>query len=306
MKPSIKNLMTGLIDYAGLYPPANLDIKTTLANYGDYLAGEAGWMLGRCIVPVNLLHQVGLHPGFRYSVIISPALFDEELEQLSNFAKLHRRVEIVETLLPEGTDSSERCSDYLMHVMSKLNRAELQDVQLFIESGEHTPAALLTESLAAFNTRQDKAQVIRNAGFKLRCGGIHQQTFPPTEKVAEAIGICCKHNVPIKFTAGLHHPLRTYSLELEVMQHGFLNIFAAALLTWTGDLSTDERASCLNEEAASHFHFTKDGFSWREHVISAGEIKQLRQNKVISFGCCSFTEPIEGLRSLEILDNTGA
>ena len=174
--------MTGLIDYAGLYPPASLDIKTTLANYGDYLAGEDGWMLGRCIVPADRLHQIGLHPGFRYSVIVSSALSGLELEQLSNFNKLQRRVEMVETLLPDSVDSSGRCSDYLRHVLSKLNRAELQDVQLFIETGSRAPAALLAASLAAFNTRRDGGQVIRNAGFKLRCGGTEQQAFPQSSR----------------------------------------------------------------------------------------------------------------------------
>jgi hypothetical protein len=306
MKASVKNFMSGLIDYAGLFPPARLEIKTTLANYAGYLAGENGWMLGRCLIPATRLHQVGPHPGFRYSVIVSPALSDEELEQLGNFSRSQGRVEMVETRLPDSTDSPERCSDHLLHLASRLNRAALRDIQLFVEAGTPVSAALLAASLAAFNSRRAGGKAIKNAGYKLRCGGTERQAYPTVEKVAAVIAVCRTHDVPIKFTAGMHHPLRNHSPEMDVMQHGFVNMFAAGLLGWDGNLSTDQIAACLGDETAAHFHFAEEGFSWLEHTISADEIKCLRQNKVISFGSCSFAEPVEGLRSLGLLDDNGA
>jgi hypothetical protein len=63
---------------------------------------------------------------------------------------------------------------------------------------------------------------------------------------------------------------------------------------------------CLRDETARHFHFTGEGFSWQERTISANEIKRLRQSKVISFGSCSFAEPVAGLRLLGFLGATGA
>ena len=44
-------LLAKLIDYAGLFPPAALDMATALRNYAAYREGEYGWMLGRFVVP---------------------------------------------------------------------------------------------------------------------------------------------------------------------------------------------------------------------------------------------------------------
>ena len=300
MKASLKYFMTGLIDYAGLFPPAGLDIDTAVRNYAGYLASENGWMLGRFIIPALQLYRVVLHPGFRCSVIVSPVVSQEELDRLGAFRGC---VEMVEVRLPDTVDSPDRCSDHLLQIESRLRQAGLQDVQLFIEGGNVEDVAI---PFSTFNNRHCGGGVIKNVGYKLRCGGLGKQDFPSPEKVAEVIGSCREHDLPIKFTAGMHYPLRNYSADIEVMQHGFINIFGAALLCWGCTLSTDEITECLCDETADHFHFTVENFSWKNRTISTSEINRLRQGKVISFGSCSFTEPIEGLRSLGFLGNNGA
>jgi hypothetical protein len=303
MKASLINFMTGLIDYAGLFPPAGLDIDTAVRNYAGYLASEEGWMLGRCIIPASRLHRVVLHPGFRCSVIVSPAVSQEELDQLGAFKGC---VEMVEVRLPDIAGSPDRYSYHLLQIKSRLRQAGLQDVQLFIEGGNVEDVAIPAAAIATFNSSRSGKNVIKNVGYKLRCGGLEKQAFPSPEKVAEVISSCREHDIPIKFTAGMHHPLRNHAPDIEVMQHGFINIFGAALLCWGYNLSTGEIAECLRDEIADHFHFTEEGFFWKKRTISTSEIKRLRQGKVISFGSCSFTEPLEGLRSLGFLGNSGA
>src|SRR5271154_2009055 len=51
-------LLRGLIDYAGLFPPASCGMATAVANYEAYLRSEDAWMLGRFIVPVARLGEV--------------------------------------------------------------------------------------------------------------------------------------------------------------------------------------------------------------------------------------------------------
>jgi hypothetical protein len=303
MKASLKNFMTGLIDYAGLFPPASLDIQTVLDNYTAYLESEEGWMLGRCILPALQLYRVTFHPGFRCSVIVSPAIPQEEYDQLLNFSTMKGRVEMVETHLPEDINSPEHFSDHFLQLHSKLRQAGLQDVQLFVEAKNVVHAAA---AIASFNKSRSGGEVIRYAGYKLRCGGMEKQVFPPPEKVAEVISICREHEIPIKFTAGMHLPFRNYSADIKVMQHGFVNIFAAALLCWSCNLSIKEIIECLRDETAGHFQFKNESFSWKNKMIPVSELKRLRQNKVISFGSCSFTEPVEGLRSLGFFDGIGA
>src|SRR5262249_54512590 len=65
------------------------------------------------------------------------------------------------------------------------------------------------------------------ACFKLRCGGLEASTFPSVEQVSAAIAACRDASVPLKFTAGLHHPIRHFSGEVQTKMHGFINVFVA-------------------------------------------------------------------------------
>ena len=54
---AIHALMSGLIDYAGLFPPAKLPMDKAVANYAKYLGSPESWMLGRFILPVSRLEE---------------------------------------------------------------------------------------------------------------------------------------------------------------------------------------------------------------------------------------------------------
>jgi hypothetical protein len=300
MNTSFVNFMTNLIDYAGLFPPAGLDIETVLGNYAGYLEGKNGWMLGGCIVPVRQLHRVALHAGFRCSVIVSPGLPQDELDQLSSFtgsSSFTSSITMVETRLSEIANFPNRCLNHLLHLQTRLTQAGLQDVQLFVEADNVAPIA---SQIASFNlSNSGGGGWIKKVGYKLRCGGLIKKDFPAPEKVADTIRICCEHEIPIKFTAGMHQPLRNHSTELNVMQHGFINILGATLLYWSGNLSKSEILECLLDKNSQDFRFTEEKFSWKDKSILATEINQLRKSSVKSFGSCSFAEPVEGLNLLE-------
>ena len=51
-------LIDGLIDYAGLFPPAALDMAEAARNYASYAQGEYAWVLGRFVVPAARLGEV--------------------------------------------------------------------------------------------------------------------------------------------------------------------------------------------------------------------------------------------------------
>src|SRR5690606_2658502 len=52
---AVRTLLQASIDYAGLFPPAALDMHAAVRNYADYRAGGYGWALGRFILPVSRL-----------------------------------------------------------------------------------------------------------------------------------------------------------------------------------------------------------------------------------------------------------
>ncbi|MBX9941263.1 MAG: hypothetical protein K2Y32_18520 [Candidatus Obscuribacterales bacterium] len=43
--PALKALLTGFIDYAGLFPPAKLELDKALSNFEQYRQGQYAWML---------------------------------------------------------------------------------------------------------------------------------------------------------------------------------------------------------------------------------------------------------------------
>jgi hypothetical protein len=59
MTTAARAFLSHLIDYAGLFPPARLDLPTALANYRRYRDEAEAWMLGRFIVPASRLAETG-------------------------------------------------------------------------------------------------------------------------------------------------------------------------------------------------------------------------------------------------------
>jgi hypothetical protein len=104
---------------------------------------------------------------------------------------------------------------------------------------------------------------------KLRCGG----AFVPTVEQVGLVVACCRDaGVPFKATAGLHHPVRSGEA------HGFLNLLAAA----TAPLGR------IDEVLAE-----QDG--------RALEVEDAGREVFVSFGSCSWQEPVDGLRELGML-----
>ena len=58
MKESLRAFMKGLIDYAGLFPPARLPLNEAIDDYIIHLKGENSWMLGRFIIPLSKLNEL--------------------------------------------------------------------------------------------------------------------------------------------------------------------------------------------------------------------------------------------------------
>jgi hypothetical protein len=124
--------------------------------------------------------------------------------------------------------------------------------------------------------------------------------------VIEFIRRCAAANVPFKATAGLHHPLRsihrfTYQPEsASGIMHGFVNLFLAAAFSRAG-MESDLAVQLLEEQSAEAFQFDLNGVGWRQCRLSRDEIAAARRSFAVSFGSCSFTEPIDDLRSLHLL-----
>lgn len=211
---TLRILLTGLIDYAGLFPPAALDLSTAMRNYAAYRTGEYAWMLGRFVVPAAKVNEVD--PSWPMSV-------------------LH----------------------------SQPRRMEVAGPVIYIEIA-------LDEPLPA------------DGHAKIRLGG---DAIPASQAVADFLRRCAAARLPFKATAGLHHPLRNPPM------HGFINLFLAAAVAWRGE----DPLATLDEQS---FHFSDEAVEWPNHKLYASELREARENFAISFGSCSFEEPIDDLKAL--------
>src|SRR5260370_37580175 len=57
-RSAVESLLPGLIDYAGLYPPANLDMHSAVQNYLRYRRSKHAHALGRFIVDVHRIDEL--------------------------------------------------------------------------------------------------------------------------------------------------------------------------------------------------------------------------------------------------------
>ena len=55
---ALRTLLEGLIDYAGLFPPAALTMQDAVRNYARYRDEEFAWALGRFVVPSDRTTEV--------------------------------------------------------------------------------------------------------------------------------------------------------------------------------------------------------------------------------------------------------
>ena len=138
------------------------------------------------------------------------------------------------------------------------------------------------------------------AGFKLRTGGVTADAFPDGAQIARALVTATRHRVPIKFTAGLHHPVRLFHESVGTKMHGFLNVLGAGVLAAEHRWSEAQTQEMLAEEEGSAFTFDDEMMRWRDWKISTAQIAA-RRRLVTSLGSCSFDEPRDDLRALGLL-----
>ena len=55
---ALRTLLAGSIDYAGLFPPAGLDMAASVRQYADYRSHPDAWALGRFVVPAARLSEL--------------------------------------------------------------------------------------------------------------------------------------------------------------------------------------------------------------------------------------------------------
>lgn len=326
MKNSLKAFMKEIIDYAGLFPPAELPLEEAIANYAQYRKGSNAWMLSRFIIPATRLSDLSSYVGYYFStgspfdfsvlgkVTDTMGEFENAVTAVAKacttFCEAHSgqvQTDMLEMKLPAeaalsaDVDLLKQLTDDTAERLSQ--SAKTPNVifyeGLLDESWKKNVETIL-EALARHNEDRSVGKNYKYAAFKLRCGGVEAEHFPSVEQIAFVLIKAREYNVALKCTAGLHHPLRHYAESVQTKMHGFLNVYGAGLLGYAHNLSQDELEQIINDEDAEQFAFTDAAFSWKEYSIPTSEIATLRETALLSYGSCSFDEPIEDLKKLNL------
>src|SRR6266498_587600 len=304
MNHSLRDLLSGLVDYAGLFPPAALDMRTAARRYADYRESEYRWALGRFVVPVARLDEFekaveGILPSgtqerddfWRLSALGGGDL-SSDLNRVAEFNQKHAT-----------SDSSAGAAT--------IDAIEIKAVQpADIENAMRLAPANLTPyfetPIGGDPTELIKSVAETEARAKVRTGGVTVDAFPSSFDLARFIKICAEEDAPFKATAGLHHPLRsvnrlTYAPDsASAMMHGFLNVFLAAAFAQSG-MNVDRLVELLEEQSPEAFQFDSGGVTWRDEMIVRGQLRNSRNLLAVAFGSCSFEEPIEDLKKIGLL-----
>jgi hypothetical protein len=70
LRPSVRSAFSRLVDYAGLFPPAQLPLAQATAQYREARRGPHAWMLGRFIIPATTLASSPAAGEGPFSVIL--------------------------------------------------------------------------------------------------------------------------------------------------------------------------------------------------------------------------------------------
>lgn len=303
---TLRSLLENLIDYAGLFPPAELPMAEAVRNFAAYRQSEYSWMLGKFIVPASRLEEFEQaaaefwphdgENGFWKLSALGGTNLQDDLANINRFSRRHYFGEQATAVMPMQA----------MIDTIEFKASTVAEIQAAMCAMHPTLTCFIEIPTADDPTELIKAIGAEGAFAKVRAGGVTAEAFPSSQQLARFLAVCAEEDVAFKATAGLHHPLRsvnrlTYKPDsASAMMHGFLNVFLAAAFAQNG-LDVPQLAEMLEETSLDAFRFEEGCVYWRNEMLVVGHIRNARSLFSISFGSCSFTEPIEDLQRLQLL-----
>jgi hypothetical protein len=255
---TLRTALDGLFDDAGLFPPARRPMAHALAAHERARVGRHGRLVGPFLCPLPRLDELhacvasGLPRPKTLGVIISQG----DLRTRRSFMQPG----VVQVEAPLGT--------LLPHETRRARR--------FLELPREDDVDRAVDAI-----------VRAGAMAKLRCGGMAPDAVPAPERVADTLVACARHGVSLKATAGLHQPFPHKDPASGALQHGFVNLLAAASAAMLG--ATAERVTDILRMAED------DG----ERLIA--QVDRRGRDLLVAIGTCSIDEPVAALVDLGVL-----
>ena len=164
----LRLLFASIVDYAGLFPPAGLDMAGAAAAFDGYRRGEHAWMLGSFVVPLGRLAEL------RTAVEALPTVSDPGdgtwpvsviIDSPARDAALLR-------------DLRERCRDLLAVGSLEVRPLEAEVIRQQHEELPGDVEVFYEVALDAGTDQRLDAIAAVGARAKVRTGGVKQEMFP--------------------------------------------------------------------------------------------------------------------------------
>lgn len=259
MPASLVPVVERLFDDAGLFPPAAHTMGDALARHERARTGPNGRLVGPFLCPVARLGELeaSVAGGSPRPPEISLVAYADEPAWRRRFRLRPGIVQLEAPLELALSDEAARLARYVeLPARGEVDAA----VEEIVKAG---------------------------ARVKVRCGGAVPGSVPPARRLAEVLAACARHRVPMKATAGLHHPFRVRPGGATPERHGFLNLLAAAAVAQLG-AGVDALTELLDAEVDQ-----------RDQVVV--RIDRSARQLLASIGTCSIDEPVDHLRQLGLL-----
>ena len=267
-----RKLLTGLIDYAGVFPPAEHELVEALHRYKGAIEAPDGWILGPFLIKASQLTR----------------LDPEDLPDKTG---------VVLDVPPWRLDGRFDLVQIEMKVEAGSVAAEVRQVTdrapMVYAEGRYLADSGYLEEIAAL--REENLDI----RAKIRTGGATAAVFPTVDAVAEFIETCVRLRVPFKATPGLYHPFRHPSDLWDATEHGFINVLAAVRAAIAGDHPAVLDA--LNSSEPAEFEAAEG--TWND--VGANIDPERVRGVFQSFGSCSFQELARYLHDLGVLPIDG-
>ena len=277
------NLLAGLVDDAGLFPPESLPMAQALARHrADEAAGHP-MLSHRFLCPASRLDELraawaeiggGAEGPLRLGVIVDTGVdgLDAARDEVGEEPAL--ALEMLEVPAPSADTV-----DAVLEALAGCSEAA------FVEGPRKPDWVKAVAAAGAVG-----AEGLR--GAKVRCGGARADLFPSPEDLAAFVCACNEHGVPFKATAGLHGAVRHRDERTGFVHHGFLNLVLAAVRAAAGK-PVGEVAAVLDSTDAAALAAEARAVSGRE-VTAARLLFR-------AYGSCSTSEPLEEAAALGLL-----
>lgn len=259
-------LFRRLFDDAAMFPPGN--------------AGAAEALTQHCS-----------HRAAAYADLVGPLLV--HVDRWGEFARAYRHAGSPEVdVVVIGSATAEPAEASRIRVVGYEVAAPISSLEVV----PRRSVAVELEQRADIELNFAELARLRGSGAaviaKYRTGGTAAEAFPSQDLVAAVICAAARHQVPVKFTAGLHHAIRHTDKATGFEHHGFLNI-AVAMRAAQGGASTADVSAILGGREPRPL--VDEVVAW-----SAQEIDSIR-SIFCSFGCCGVTDPIRDAAALGLL-----